>query len=236
MGDSGGPPDSGLLRLPVRVWGKQLRSKVGLALAPGGSSMAVRHPRLILATVAGLVFQAGGAADPHPAPLALRQHIGDQFQLVLSSVGDGRLKFQLVGCGIRPTPRTGWTTGWTPSLRWQPWMSGEDPVAHYVSKAEWETLTGLQRGQLVQHRNWEARRRQPFWPGRGTLRSVDLVGVTRVKLDLLSAEWDITGCTVAGGWADGWFPTWTGSLACPEEGCASVSFWRWTFDWRAGRS
>ncbi len=195
--------------------------------------MAAHRAGLIAAAVAGLVLQAGGAADPHPAAVALRLDLGDDFQLVLSSGGDGRLKYQLVGCGIRPVQLN---TGWTVSLRWQPWMSGGDPVAHYVSKAEWEALTGLQRGQLVQHRNWEARRRQPFWPGRGTLRSVDLVGVTRVKLDLLSAEWDITGCTVAGGWADGWFPTWTGSLACPEEGCASVSFWRWTFDWRAGRS
>ncbi len=75
--------------------------------------MAVRHASLILATVAVLAFQAGGAADPHPAPVALRQHVGDDFQLVLSSGGDGRLNFQLVGCGIRPAQHTGWTTGWT---------------------------------------------------------------------------------------------------------------------------
>ncbi len=191
------------------------------------------HVSLIAAAVTGLMLQAGGAADPHPAPVALRQNFGDTFQLVLSSGGDGRLNYQLVGCGIRPVLLN---TGWTVSLRWQPWMSGGDQVAHYVSKAEWETLTGHQQGQLMLDRYSDARRRQPFLPGRGTLRSVDLVGVTRVKLDLLSADWDITGCTVAGGWADGWFPTWTGSLACPEEGCASVSFWRWTFDWRAGRT
>ena len=194
--------------------------------------MAARHASLVAATVTGLVLQACGAADPRPAPLALRQHIGDQFQLVLSSAGDERLKFQLVGCGIRPYPNTGWTTGWTPSLRWQPWMSGEDQEAHYVSRAEWETLTGHQRGQLLLDRHSGTRRRQPFLPGSGTLRAVDLVETTRVKLDLLSARWDITGCTVPGGWADGWFPTWTGSLTCPREGCASASVWRWTFDWR----
>ena len=189
--------------------------------------MAARHASLVVATVAVLIFQAGGAADPHPAPVALRQHIGDHFQLVLSSEGDERLKFQLVLCVILRVPNT----GWTPSLRWQPWMSGEDQEAHYVSKAEWETLTGYQRGQLKLDRYSETKRRQPFLPGSGTLRAVDLVETTRVKLDLLSARWDITGCTVPGGWADGWFPTWTGSLVCPKDGCASVSVWRWTFDW-----
>ena len=189
--------------------------------------MAARHASLILATVAVLMFQAGGAADPHPAPLALRQRIGDQYQLVLSSVGDGRLKFQLVECVLLPDSNT----GWTPSLRWQPWMSGEDQEAHYVSRAEWETLTGHQRGQLLLDRHSGTRRRQPFLPGSGTLRAVDLVGVTRITLDLLSARWDITGCLDGSGWADGWFPTWNGSLTCPKEGCSSVSFWRWVFDW-----
>ncbi len=111
-------------------------------------------------------------------------------------------------------------------------MSGEDQVAHYVSKAEWETLTGYQRGQLLLDRYSETRRRQPFLLGSGTLRAVDLFGVTRVKLELLSARWDITGCLDEGGWADGWFPAWNGSLTCPREGCASVSVWRWMFDWR----
>jgi hypothetical protein len=189
--------------------------------------MAARHASLVAATVAGLVFQAGGVADPHPAPLALRLHLGDHFQFVLSSEGDGRVYFQLVHCQIRADPNT----GWTPSLRWQPWMSGADQEAHYVSKAEWESLTEYQRGQLLLDRDWNTKRRQPFLRGSGTLRAVDLGSVTRLKLDLLSARWDITGCLDGRGWADGWFPTWTGSLACPKEGCSSVSFWRWTFDW-----
>ncbi len=190
--------------------------------------MTARHAIFVAAAVTGLILQAGNAVDPHPAAVALRLNLSDDFQFVLSSVGDGRLNFQLVHCQTRLVP----DTGWTPSLRWQPWMAGEDQEAHFVSRAEWETLTGYQRGQLLLDRDWNARQRQPFLPGAGTLRAVDLVGIMRVKLDLLSARWDITGCLDGGVWADGWFPTWTGSLTCPKEGCASMSFWRWTFDWR----
>ena len=95
--------------------------------------MAAHQAILVVAAVTGLVLQAGGAADPHPAAVTLRMDLGDEFQLGLSSGGDGHLNFRLVGCGIRPVPLN---TGWTVSLRWQPWMSGADPVTHYVSKAE----------------------------------------------------------------------------------------------------